>query len=584
MATEPLPRTDAPLARRSRSTTSRSSVPEGVDASCAPPSWPASRSRRCARTRSSRPSAAAGCARSRSTGMRGYPLACSTSAQAGMEVTTDTVALREMREEILQLILSRASRRAACSATRRTECRAQPDDDPQGRRLDRVPQLPQRRRTASCRRSSSRSASTELELPGLLPRARAGARRPLLRPRLQPLHPLRTLRAHVPRGARRVGALVQVPRPADPDRPGVRRLARRGRLRVLRRLRVGVPDRRARRQGVEVGRRAGRRRDVDLPVLRPRLPARDRPHGRAPVVGAGAHDDARSTTGSSACAAASACPRRPITTTGPRKPMLRARHVLPRGRTGTRRSTRSPAELAGVAPRRRPHARSPPTSRTRACTPRSASCAPAWGRRRHRLDRAAPACPAARRCGPASSRCPISMHELGARPTRSSWPASTRASPSRSPACRCGARVRRGRDARRRRRARVEPRARTPTAGCAAPPGEEARVLAACCGRCVEAGGAAGADAAGERRSALADAARAPRRRRRTLAVVVGPRVLRRAIGGRGSSSPELEALAATRRRDRGAALRRRQRARRPRAGRLRRGAPGPRRGRGDAG
>ena len=39
-------------------------------------------------------------------GMRGYPLACSTLAQDGMQVTTDTVALREMREQILQLILS----------------------------------------------------------------------------------------------------------------------------------------------------------------------------------------------------------------------------------------------------------------------------------------------------------------------------------------------------------------------------------------------------------------------------------------------------------------------------------------------
>ena len=39
-------------------------------------------------------------------GLRGYPLACSTLAQDGMEVTTDTVALREMRAEILRLILS----------------------------------------------------------------------------------------------------------------------------------------------------------------------------------------------------------------------------------------------------------------------------------------------------------------------------------------------------------------------------------------------------------------------------------------------------------------------------------------------
>src|SRR5512136_2886294 len=39
-------------------------------------------------------------------GMRGYPLACSTFVVDGMKVITDTVALREMRLEILRLILS----------------------------------------------------------------------------------------------------------------------------------------------------------------------------------------------------------------------------------------------------------------------------------------------------------------------------------------------------------------------------------------------------------------------------------------------------------------------------------------------
>jgi formate dehydrogenase alpha subunit len=39
-------------------------------------------------------------------GMRGYPLSCSTIAKEGMKVLTDTAALREMRKEILQLILS----------------------------------------------------------------------------------------------------------------------------------------------------------------------------------------------------------------------------------------------------------------------------------------------------------------------------------------------------------------------------------------------------------------------------------------------------------------------------------------------
>jgi predicted molibdopterin-dependent oxidoreductase YjgC len=39
-------------------------------------------------------------------GMRGYPLSCSTIAQEGMKVRTNTATLRDMRREILQLILS----------------------------------------------------------------------------------------------------------------------------------------------------------------------------------------------------------------------------------------------------------------------------------------------------------------------------------------------------------------------------------------------------------------------------------------------------------------------------------------------
>lgn len=39
-------------------------------------------------------------------GKRGYPLSCNTIAQEGMKVLTDTVTLRELRREILKLILS----------------------------------------------------------------------------------------------------------------------------------------------------------------------------------------------------------------------------------------------------------------------------------------------------------------------------------------------------------------------------------------------------------------------------------------------------------------------------------------------
>ena len=39
-------------------------------------------------------------------GIRGYPLACNTNATDGMKVLTDTVAIQDIRREVLQLILS----------------------------------------------------------------------------------------------------------------------------------------------------------------------------------------------------------------------------------------------------------------------------------------------------------------------------------------------------------------------------------------------------------------------------------------------------------------------------------------------
>jgi len=39
-------------------------------------------------------------------GLRGYPLACNTTAKDGMKITTDTLAIKEIRKEVLQLILS----------------------------------------------------------------------------------------------------------------------------------------------------------------------------------------------------------------------------------------------------------------------------------------------------------------------------------------------------------------------------------------------------------------------------------------------------------------------------------------------
>ena len=55
-------------------------------------------------------------------GMRGYPLSCNTIAQEGMKVLTDTAMVRELRKEILKLILSEhPSSCLVCDE--RTECK-----------------------------------------------------------------------------------------------------------------------------------------------------------------------------------------------------------------------------------------------------------------------------------------------------------------------------------------------------------------------------------------------------------------------------------------------------------------------------
>ena len=59
-------------------------------------------------------------------GMRGYPLACSTTVQEGMQVLTDTVTLREMRQEILQLILSEHPSSCLCAASAKGARRTSP--------------------------------------------------------------------------------------------------------------------------------------------------------------------------------------------------------------------------------------------------------------------------------------------------------------------------------------------------------------------------------------------------------------------------------------------------------------------------
>jgi predicted molibdopterin-dependent oxidoreductase YjgC len=55
-------------------------------------------------------------------GMRGYPLSCNATAREGMKVLTDTAMLRELRKEILKLILSEHPSSCLVCAER-TECK-----------------------------------------------------------------------------------------------------------------------------------------------------------------------------------------------------------------------------------------------------------------------------------------------------------------------------------------------------------------------------------------------------------------------------------------------------------------------------
>ena len=74
-------------------------------------------------------------------GMRGYPLACSTIATEGMRVLTDTAVLREMRTEILKLILSEHP--ASCLiCDEREECRGSGRTPPRFPRTGLRPQTP----------------------------------------------------------------------------------------------------------------------------------------------------------------------------------------------------------------------------------------------------------------------------------------------------------------------------------------------------------------------------------------------------------------------------------------------------------
>ena len=87
------------------------------------------------------------------------------------------------------------------------------------------------------------------------------------------VHPVHALRARLPRGAGERRHRLRVPRRALEDRVRLRRSDGRVDLRRLRRMRAGLPDRRAH---AGARRRPGRRRQdgrLGVPVLRRRLPA-----------------------------------------------------------------------------------------------------------------------------------------------------------------------------------------------------------------------------------------------------------------------------------------------------------------------
>ena len=87
------------------------------------------------------------------------------------------------------------------------------------------------------------------------------------------LHPVHALRARVPRGAGQRRDRLRVPRRAFEDRVRPRRSDGRVDLCRVRRMRAGVPDRRARAGEGRVPRAGRQEGGVGLPVLRRRLPA-----------------------------------------------------------------------------------------------------------------------------------------------------------------------------------------------------------------------------------------------------------------------------------------------------------------------
>ena len=201
----------------------------------------ASRSRISATRRACAPTATAAPAWSRSRASACWRRPAAASPAKGMEVTTDSARAVQSQKMVLELLLS---------------------------------DMPEERHT---RNSELDHWARQLDVgkPRFAPRHQppADSLAPRHRGQSRFLHPVHALRARLPRGAGERRDRLRVPRRALEDRVRPRRPDGRVDLRRLRRMRAGLPDRRA-----DAGARRGhgRRRQagaLGLPVLRRRLPA-----------------------------------------------------------------------------------------------------------------------------------------------------------------------------------------------------------------------------------------------------------------------------------------------------------------------
>ena len=402
MRTEPLPRADArPL--NVEIDGHAVSVPDGHERAARGGARRRLHPFAVLRTRSSRRSAAVACAWWRSPACAATPWPAARSAQQDMKVTTDTDTLREMRREVLQLILSEHP--SSCLfCDEKDECR---------RNQTTIRKAGVSTGCRSCPNDGECELQQVVERVGITDIGYPITYRGLEAEHDDPFYDrdynLCILCGRCVRMCDEVRGtsvlVVQVPRPQGAHRAGLRQLARGGRLRVLRRLRVGLPHGGARRQGLQVGRQAGRARDLHLSLLLPRLPAGAGPQGRPLSWARGAYD--AEINDGQLCVRGRFC--MPETThhycagaqahAAPGRAYFRvARLGRGAGRGGRRSWQGSPPDELPDARLERPHQRGPVRR-------------PAPGAFRPRLAAAstpppAPTCRAARPCGRASSRCP----------------------------------------------------------------------------------------------------------------------------------------------------------------------------------